>query len=131
MAPNRKDGKQCARYGAWFREGHTLNFSAPLEGSIHTNNRVELMAAIEVFRLVAKTTDTQLCVDSQLVTGPRYGWKDGTGKDGKRNKGDRSKTWAYGSNCMNAGKRSFRIRPGPTNHEPQTPSLWKRRMMNR
>ena len=62
------DGRQYAGYGAWFGEGHALNFSAPLQGQPQTNNRAEMMAAIEVLGLVPRSTELQLCVDSQLVT---------------------------------------------------------------
>ena len=61
-------GKQHAGYGSWFGEGHALNFAAPLEGRVQTNNWAELTVAIEVLMLIPKTTDTQLCVDSELVT---------------------------------------------------------------
>ena len=67
-------GQQYAGYGAWFGEGHTLHCYAPLGGSIHTNNRAELTAAIEVLRLVPTTAEIQLCADWQLVMRmePRY-----------------------------------------------------------
>ena len=58
------DGKQYAGYGAWSGEGHALNFSAPLQGSLQTTNRAELTAAIEVLKLAPRTTELQLCVDS-------------------------------------------------------------------
>ena len=48
------DGRQYAGYGAWFGEGHALNFSAPLQGHQQTNNRAEMMAAIEVLGLVPR-----------------------------------------------------------------------------
>ena len=57
-----EDGKQYARCRTWFAEGHTLNFGAPLEGSVQTSNQAELTAVIEGLRLVPKTTEAQLCV---------------------------------------------------------------------
>ena len=77
-----EDGKQYAGYSAWFGEGHTLNVSDPLEGSVQTNNRAELTAAIEVLRSVPKTMETQLSVDSQLMTL----WLEGRGRRGWKTK---------------------------------------------
>ena len=71
------DGTQYAGYGAWFGEGHALNFSAPLQGSLQTNNRAELTAAIEALKQAPRTTELQLCVDSQLVTDGATLWLEG------------------------------------------------------
>ena len=64
------DGKQYAGYGAWFGEGHALNFSAPLQGSLQTDNRGELTAAIEVLKLAA---DNGAAALRRLTAGHRRG----------------------------------------------------------
>ena len=82
MAPNTKERiassmQRTAKYGAWFGEGHTLNFNAFLEGSVQTNTRAEPTMAIEVHRLMPKTIETQLCVDSQMVLDGAMLWLEG------------------------------------------------------
>ena len=74
-----EDGKPYAGYGAWFGDGHTLDFGAPLEGSVQTNSQAELTADIEALRLVLKTADTRLCVHSQLMTEGATLWLEGEG----------------------------------------------------
>ena len=80
------DRKKYAGYGAWFREGHALNFSTPLQGSLQTNRRAELAATIEVLKLAPQTTELQLCVDSQLVTDGATLWLEGWKRRGWKTK---------------------------------------------
>ena len=71
------DGKEYAGYGVWFREGHTLNYRAPLRGGVQTNNRAEMAAAIHALEVTPRTVELQICVDSQLVTDGVTKWLEG------------------------------------------------------
>ena len=57
-----------------------------MQGSIQTNDRAELTAAIDVLKLAPRTTERQLCVDSQLVTDGATLWLEGWRRRGWKTK---------------------------------------------
>ena len=109
-----------AWYGAWVGEGHALNFSAPLGGSVRTNNWAELMAAIEVLGLVSKTTEIQLCVDPQLVADGATLWLEGCRETeaGKQKRDSQSKAWAYTTHHKSRTAEQEQVK-GPSHVDPE------------
>ena len=62
---NQSASLRRAGVGAWWADGHSSNFSAPLTGHVQTNNRAEVSAVLHV--LANESRDVHIKTDSEYV----------------------------------------------------------------
>ncbi|TGO67933.1 hypothetical protein BOTNAR_0033g00310 [Botryotinia narcissicola] len=88
---SRGNGKvgAVAGYGVFFGDGDDRNISAPLEGTLQTNQRAELTAALRALEIVPLDKSIEIITDSNYTINcatvwyknwEKNGWKTSTGK---------------------------------------------------